>query len=115
MKLNDVKEPDNSVASMENNDKIITDEETSKVDEKVVDDSISVSSDSDNTQNDTSVNSTSDNEKQTTPTSKNTPKYILKKLESAKKQKERLRLKLVNFIYIFFISKQLFYSYIPDG
>lgn len=108
MKVNDAKEPDNSTGSLkniENNDKIITKEETSIVDKKPIDDNISISSDSDNTQNDTSVNSSLDNDKLNTPTSKNlTPKQILKKQESAKKQKERLRLKLVSWVFIHFYN-----------
>jgi hypothetical protein len=100
MKVTDVENPDDSTVSLkniENNDKIITKEETSKVNEKTLDDSISISSDSDNTQNDTSVNSSLDNDKLNSPSSKNiTSKKMLKKQESAKKQKERLRIKLVS-------------------
>jgi hypothetical protein len=34
---------------------------------------------------------------------------MLKKQESAKKQKERLRIKLVSWVFIHFISKEQYY------
>lgn len=99
MKVKDAEEPESLVLPLENiienNDKSINNEETTQVGEKVVDDSIYVSSDSDNAQNDTSINSTSDSGQPNTPTSKNF-KQSTKKQESANRQKERLRLKLVS-------------------
>ncbi|CAI6364406.1 unnamed protein product [Macrosiphum euphorbiae] len=74
------------------------DVDTSKFDESIkdIDDTISTSSDTDIPCNDTSVNSTSDTgklENTTPPSKKITSLQILKKQESAKKNKERQRIK----------------------
>lgn len=80
--------------------------DTTTIDENIINigSAASSSSDSDVVLIDTSINSTSDGgqlESTTPTTKKHTSKPKLKKLESAKKQEEKLRLKQVSYLSIF--------------